>query len=173
MNGAATVEPPRSTDAPNVASSPEVSSRARVRVDGKFFRLGSAKFFPKGVTYGPFAPNAAGERYASREQTIGDFTQIRELGANTLRVYHVPPHWFLDLAQEHGLTRTDPLKLYFDIVGEERMLFGTRMPAIVPEIAILEVQDSDISDSARRRVLTENARRIFHLADVPTPARAG
>ena len=75
----------------------------RVRVDGKFFRLGTNKFYPKGVTYGPFAPGAKGEGYASRAQTLQDFAQIKELGANTLRVYHVPPGWFLDLAQEHGL----------------------------------------------------------------------
>jgi O-antigen biosynthesis protein len=79
------------------------TTSTRVRVDGKFFRLGEKKFYPKGITYGPFAPNPAGERYASREQTIHDFALIQELGANTLRVYHVPPHWFLDLAQEHGL----------------------------------------------------------------------
>src|SRR3712207_6636648 len=30
----------------------------RVRRDGKFFRLGSEKFYVKGVTYGPFAPNS-------------------------------------------------------------------------------------------------------------------
>ena len=61
MNGAATVEPPRSTDASNVATiTTGPASRARVRVDGKFFRLGDKKFFPKGVTYGPFAPDAAG-----------------------------------------------------------------------------------------------------------------
>ena len=83
------------------------TSSSRVRVDGKFFRLGEKKFDPKGVTYGPFAPNAAGERYAERGQTLKDFAQIKELGANTLRVYHVPPHWFLDLAQEQGLKVLD------------------------------------------------------------------
>ena len=31
-------------------------SADRVRVDGKFFRLGEKKFYAKGVTYGPFAP---------------------------------------------------------------------------------------------------------------------
>jgi glycosyltransferase involved in cell wall biosynthesis len=102
MNGAATVEPLRSTDAPNAVSA-GAASRSRITIDGKFFRLGDRKFFPKGVTYGPFAPNAAGEPLAPRDQTLRDFAQIRELGANTLRVYHVPPHWFLDLAQEHGL----------------------------------------------------------------------
>jgi len=33
----------------------------RVRRDGKFFRLGAEKFYVKGVTYGPFAPNESGE----------------------------------------------------------------------------------------------------------------
>ena len=75
----------------------------RVTVDGKFFRLGQVKFHPKGVTYGPFAPNAHGEMFASPEQTARDFEQIRELGANLLRVYHVPPRWWLDLATAHQL----------------------------------------------------------------------
>jgi O-antigen biosynthesis protein len=89
----------------------------RVRVDGKFFRIGEKKFYPKGVTYGPFAPNATGERFATREQTLQDFAQIKALGANTLRVYHVPPHWFLDLAHEHGL------KLLIDVPWCKERLF--------------------------------------------------
>src|SRR5215203_4341926 len=90
---------------------------ARVRVDGKFFRLGEKKFFPRGITYGPFAPNPAGERFASREQTLQDFALIKQLNANTLRVYHVPPHWFLDLAHEHGL------KLLIDIPWHKETIF--------------------------------------------------
>jgi glycosyltransferase involved in cell wall biosynthesis len=80
---------------------PEVKDR--VRVDGKFFRAGAEKFYVKGVTYGPFAPNANGEFFASMEQTVRDFQQITELGANVLRVYYAPPKWFLDLALSHGL----------------------------------------------------------------------
>src|SRR5579859_861976 len=78
-------------------------SSARVTVDGKFFRLGEKKFHIKGVSYGPFAPNGDDGHFASREQTAKDFAQIRELGANVVRVYHVPPRWFLDLALETGL----------------------------------------------------------------------
>jgi glycosyltransferase involved in cell wall biosynthesis len=74
-----------------------------VRVDGKFFRLGEQKFYVKGVTYGPFAPNARGEYFASPEQTRADFDLIRQLGANVLRVYYIPPKWFLDLALEFNL----------------------------------------------------------------------
>ena len=93
------------------------TTSARIRVDGKFFRLGEKKFYPKGVTYGPFAPNAAGERFVSREQTLRDFALIKQLNANTLRIYHVPPHWFLDLAHEHGL------KLLIDIPWHKERVF--------------------------------------------------
>jgi glycosyltransferase involved in cell wall biosynthesis len=85
-------------NAPAVAT-----SSGRVTVDGKFFRLGSRKFFLKGLTYGPFAPDDQGETFGSRERAAGDFAIIRELGANVLRVYYPPPRWFLDLAHERGL----------------------------------------------------------------------
>ena len=75
----------------------------RVLTDGKFFRLGSKKFYPKGVTYGPFKPDAEGHQFPDRPQVERDFALLKELNANCLRVYHVPPRWFLDLAQEHGL----------------------------------------------------------------------
>src|SRR5207253_10242591 len=78
-------------------------SRQRVSVDGKFFRLDEKKFYVKGLAYGPFAPNAAGQPFASPEQTAKDFAQIRDLGANLVRIYNVPSKWFLDLATQHDL----------------------------------------------------------------------
>ena len=79
------------------------ATKARVRVDGKFFRVGEEKFHVKGVTYGPFAPNLDGQPFASPEQTRKDFEQIRNLGSNLVRIYHVPPKWFLDQAEAAGL----------------------------------------------------------------------
>jgi beta-galactosidase/beta-glucuronidase len=93
------------------------SSTARVSVDGKFFRLGGTKFYAKGVAYGPFAPNAAGQPFASLEQTASDFAQIRELGANLIRIYHVPAKWFLDLAAERKL------KVLVDIPWNKHLCF--------------------------------------------------
>ncbi len=75
----------------------------RVTVDGKFFRAGPAKFHVKGVSYGPFAPDDDGFTVGRPEQARRDLEQIVGLGANTLRVYHVPPRWFLDLSAELGL----------------------------------------------------------------------
>ena len=93
------------------------SSRPRVRVDGKFFRLGADKFHVKGVAYGPFAPNSAGQPFAPPEETALDFARIRELGANVLRVYHVPGRWFLDLAEQNGL------KVLVDIPWNKNLCF--------------------------------------------------
>src|SRR6267142_5565728 len=93
------------------------SSRTRVGVDGKFFRLGEKKFYVKGVAYGPFKPNSAGQPFASPEQTAADFAQIRELGANVVRIYHVPARWFLDLAAGQGL------KVLVDIPWNKHLCF--------------------------------------------------
>lgn len=93
------------------------ASRPRVLVDGKFFRLAGKKFFVKGVAYGPFAPNAQGLAFASPEQTALDFAQIRGLGANVIRVYHVPPRWLLDQAQQTGL------KVLVDIPWNKHLCF--------------------------------------------------
>ncbi len=74
------------------------SSARRVRVDGKFFRLGDEKYWVKGVTYGPFLPGPAGVPLPESPQIDADFRQIRSLGANTVRVYHAPPRNILDTA---------------------------------------------------------------------------
>lgn len=75
----------------------------RARRDGRFFRVGGVKLTLKGVTYGPFALDAAGLPLPPRERVVADFDLLRELNANALRVYHAPPAWFLDLAHERGL----------------------------------------------------------------------
>jgi len=93
------------------------SSSARVSVDGKFFRLGEKKFFVKGVAYGPFAPNAQGHPFPMAEQAARDLDQVRELGANLVRVYTVPPRWLLDLAEACGL------KLLVDIPWDKHTCF--------------------------------------------------
>src|SRR5580692_5804405 len=94
---------------PNVPSRPTVS--------GKFFRIDGKKFYPKGVTYGPFAPNSAGEPFCEPLQTARDFDLIARLGANLLRVYYAPPRWLLDLAHERGL------KVLIDIPWSKHLCF--------------------------------------------------
>jgi GT2 family glycosyltransferase len=75
----------------------------RVRLDGKFFRAGSQRFIVRGVSYGTFGPNKAGEPFPEPADVQRDFTLIRQLGANTVRVYDPPPPWLLDAAAAQGL----------------------------------------------------------------------
>jgi O-antigen biosynthesis protein len=74
-----------------------------VRLDGKFFRLDDRKFWVKGVTYGPFEPRPDGVHLPGQHEIEADLRQIAGLGANTVRVYHVPPRSFLDTAQAFRL----------------------------------------------------------------------
>lgn len=92
-------------------------STLRSTVCGKFFRLGEKKFYLKGVTYGPFKPNADGDFFPSREQAARDFALVNELGANVLRIYNVPPRWLLDLAASKGI------KVLIDIPWNKHLCF--------------------------------------------------
>ena len=74
-----------------------------IQVRAKFFFEGDKPWFLRGVTYGPFRPNADGEFMSTPEQARRDFAQMREMGINLIRVYHVPSRWLLDLAAELGL----------------------------------------------------------------------
>ncbi|MDP9253967.1 MAG: glycosyltransferase [Verrucomicrobiota bacterium] len=74
-----------------------------IRAIAKFFFEGDRKFFVKGVTYGPFAPDAEDHYLGRPEQVDRDFAQIREVGLNVVRVYHAPPRWFLDRCAAAGL----------------------------------------------------------------------
>jgi glycosyltransferase involved in cell wall biosynthesis len=74
-----------------------------IRVRAKFFFEGEEKFFLKGVTYGPFAPDAEGHFVGNPGQARCDLDMMLGLGINLLRLYHVPPKWFLDLCREMHL----------------------------------------------------------------------
>ncbi len=93
------------------------AKRPRVTVEGKFFRRGSEKLYLKGVAYGPFVAGSDGQPFAPPERTAADFQLIKELGANLLRIYHVPPRWFLELATQHQLL------LLVDIPWNKHLVF--------------------------------------------------
>ncbi|MBX9743530.1 MAG: glycosyltransferase [Chthoniobacterales bacterium] len=75
----------------------------RIVVRAKFFFQGDRKFFIKGITYCPLAPDAEGYEFGSPEQATKDMAAVKECGANVIRIYTPPPAWFLDLCQENAL----------------------------------------------------------------------
>ena len=74
-----------------------------ISVRGKFLVAGGAKFYARGVTYGPFRPDAAGCAYHTPEVARRDFAAMAANGINAVRTYTAPPRWLLDAAQEQGL----------------------------------------------------------------------
>jgi GT2 family glycosyltransferase len=80
-----------------------VSSSDPIRAVAKFFFEGDRKFFVKGITYGPFKPDAEGHYLGPPEQVDRDLFQMREAGLNVVRIYHVPPLWFLDRCTATGM----------------------------------------------------------------------
>ena len=74
-----------------------------MRVQAKFFFEGDRKFFVKGVTYGPFAPDDQGDHFGTPERARRDLAMMRDAGINLVRVYYVPPAWFMDACADHGI----------------------------------------------------------------------
>jgi GT2 family glycosyltransferase len=90
---------------------------SRIRTDGRAFAQGGRGLRVQGVTYGPFAPDALGDPFPSPPCVQRDFTLMRAAGVNAIRVYHAPPAWFLEAAEEQGIS------LLVDIAWPKDMCF--------------------------------------------------
>ena len=90
---------------------------SRVRTDGKFFRLGREKWFVKGFSYGPFAPDSHGEALPEAADAARDFATIHAMGGNAIRVYYPPPRWLLDEALRHQL------RVFVDVPWDKHRCF--------------------------------------------------
>ncbi|HEY8668644.1 MAG TPA: glycosyltransferase [Tepidisphaeraceae bacterium] len=104
------ISQPRIVRAPHTLAEP-------IRVSGKFFREGSEKWFLKGFTYGPFAPNREGNFLPERHRMLADFQHMKAMGANAVRLYHIPPRALLDDALENGL------RVLIDVPWEKHRCF--------------------------------------------------
>jgi glycosyltransferase involved in cell wall biosynthesis len=79
------------------------SAVPRPRTAGKFLAVGDAKLWVRGVTYGPFRPDARGSEYPTPDVLVRDFALMTARGLNAIRTYTVPPPELLDAAAAHGL----------------------------------------------------------------------
>jgi beta-galactosidase/beta-glucuronidase len=95
---------------------PTVPSTGRARVDGKFLAVDGNRFLVKGVAYGTFAPDEAGQQFPNPSDVAQDFADMARAGINTVRTYTPPPIAVLDEALRHGL----------------RVVVGTAWPQHVP-----------------------------------------
>src|ERR1051326_3948922 len=86
-----------------LSAEPTVGQWSRPDVRGKFLWVGEQKLYVRGVTYGPFQPDAFGTTYPTPEKVKRDFRFMSANGINAIRTYNAPPRWLLDLAQQCGL----------------------------------------------------------------------
>jgi O-antigen biosynthesis protein len=77
-------------------------SPERPQVKGKFFYVGDEKLWIRGVTYGTFKKDQAGNEY-NPVAVEKDFAAMTAAGINVVRIYTPPPTWMLDMALEKGL----------------------------------------------------------------------
>jgi O-antigen biosynthesis protein len=75
----------------------------RLAARGKFLYAGDEKIYVKGVTYGTFRPDEAGQEFTDPELVDRDFARMAAHDINSVRTYTTPPRWMLDCALEHGL----------------------------------------------------------------------
>jgi hypothetical protein len=108
---------------PAISAPAATSDSARIEVSGKLFACAGERWYVKGLTYGPFAPNSDGEFLPNRQAVERDFAHIRKLGGNAIRVYHVPPVWLLDQALAHGI------RVMIDVPWEKHRCFFEDWPA--------------------------------------------
>ena len=88
----------------------------------------------------------------------------RNVYFETSAVSTTDPGWQFHFGQAQALDPGDAFLMLVDALGPERVLFGTRMPVMEPMMTIVDLQDSAIEDLVRRTVVTENARRLFGIA---------
>src|SRR5262249_13523248 len=96
--------PPSVTGLPSLPAAQSGGLRGRVHLDGKFLACGGRRLRVRGVTYGPFAPNAVDgseeEPFPAPGAVANDLALMRAAGINAIRTYHVPPEWLLHVADE-------------------------------------------------------------------------
>ncbi len=88
---------------PTNVLTPPAEALPRLTTAGKFLQVGADKFFLHGATYGPFGPMERNHGLPPPDVTARDLDEMLGWGANVLRLYHVPPEWFLDQCAARGL----------------------------------------------------------------------
>ncbi|NNL85736.1 MAG: amidohydrolase [Myxococcales bacterium] len=66
---------------------------------------------------------------------------------------HAPRHW------------PESFVRYLNSWGQDKVLFGTDWPVIDPERAVAEIAELELRAESRRKLLRDNARRVFRLPE--------
>ncbi len=70
---------------------------------------------------------------------------------------------YFDMAASPFLYRPEVIRTVLDLVGQEKILFGTDFPLIRPKRLLRQVDEAGIGPEARRAILGGNAARLLGL----------
>jgi glycosyltransferase involved in cell wall biosynthesis len=92
-------------DEPRTPSTPaqRVAVQERIRVDGKHFKTGDARFAFRGVTYGTFSERRDAALFPETAKLREDLAAMAASGFSVVRTYTPPPPDMLEAAGELGL----------------------------------------------------------------------
>ncbi|MGH7589228.1 MAG: glycosyltransferase [Gemmatimonadota bacterium] len=158
------------------------SFSSRPRAVGKFLFVDDEKLFVRGATYGTFRPDAAGRDFPSREVAARDLRDMAANGLNCIRVYSIPPGWFLEQAAASGLRVMVgiPWEQHIAFLDEAervrtieaRVRAGVRAcaghPALLCYAIGNEIPASIVRWAGRRRI-ERHIRRLYEIAKAEDP----
>jgi hypothetical protein len=75
-----------------------------------------------------------------------------------LDLFRLPNVWVETAHIQHPM---HSLRKLVDLVGPERVLFGTNAPLFYPEAAVFRLEHAPLSDSERRMIASDNALRLL------------
>src|SRR6478735_7147076 len=105
-------------------SSLTTASPGGLRAEGPWFRdVNGRKALLRGVTYGPFKPDALGRPWPEEARLRADLAQIRAMGFDSVRIYEPPTDALLTACEEHHLRLICgiPWTQHVDFIAEHRV----------------------------------------------------
>lgn len=120
-------------------------------------------------------PGKAGLPLDQLARFVADFPGVTVVAAHWgggLPFYALMPevrealaHTYFDTAATGFLYRPDVYARGVELVGAERILFGSDFPLVPQERGLQELREAPIDDEARRLIQGENARHLLRLPD--------
>ena len=127
------------------------------------------------------ASEPVGHQYSGKGKTTPDI--IYQFAMNFPRVHFICAHWggglpfyalmpevaavlkntYFDTAASPFLYQPDIYEYIANIIGSDKILFGSDYPLLPQSRVILQIQRARLTEDAKNAILTNNAQKLLHL----------
>ena len=120
---------------------------------------------------GPLCRSEPGRPIPYLDEVLLDFPELKVVGGHVgfpwmdevfslLRKY---PNFYVDTSAYKLSRLPDSLIEYMRGRGQDKIMFGTNFPMIQPEACLANLDDLGLDDEAKKKFLSENAKRVFKI----------